>query len=470
MNAIIIASLGAIILMLTNLFFRKRSKLLSVFALLVVILLIVFNTLEGQGLLFFYPASLNSAFFQFSNFTYLFNNVLILTFLIYILLNKNYLLLINPDHSADIYALLFFVMTGCFLLTSYNNLLSLFLGIEIMTIPLYVLAGMDKKNQKSNEASLKYFLLGAFSTCILLMGITLLYGATGSFALNPFNTLNTTKLLGQVGMLFIFFALLFKVGVAPFHFWVPDVYDGTPNVFTAFMATIVKVVVIIALLNFINALTPNCIGKSYKTIVLFVIISTLAIGNFSALSQPNVKRMMAYSSIAQAGFMLLALYALNDLATQGILIYAIVYSLSTLTIFAILNKFSLATFSDFNGLAKSQPLMACFLTVALLSLTGIPLTGGFFAKYYMLSATFFSGGKYALPLVIICLIFAGISAVYYLKVIQAMYFTTPPVTSDHASITIQPLATLEKSILLLVVIAILFLGIFPSIVTQWLYF
>ncbi|MFN5986085.1 MAG: NADH-quinone oxidoreductase subunit N, partial [Chitinophagaceae bacterium] len=209
--------------------------------------------------------------------------------------------------SADFYALFFFILCGASILTSFDNLLMLFIGIEILSIPLYILTGSDKKNLLSNESALKYFLMGAFSTGILLLGITLCYGAIGSFRLEapviiPSKGMALEQYLLSAGLILIFASMNFKVSAAPFHFWTPDVYDGAPTVFTSFMATIVKAAGFIAFVSIFHA-QSKALGYSWELLLTFVILATLLVGNISAVFQRSVKRMLAYSSIAQAGFM-----------------------------------------------------------------------------------------------------------------------------------------------------------------------
>jgi NADH-quinone oxidoreductase subunit N len=341
----------------------------------------------------------------------------------------------------------------------------LFLGIEILSIPLYILTGADKRNLKSNEASLKYFLMGSFTTGIMLMGIALFYGATGSFALNAPAIIPTTgginpSFLQVAALLLLFVAMAFKVSAAPFHFWTPDVYDGAPGVFTSFMATIVKAAGFIAFIRLFQSQSV-VLGPTWKIILSFVIIATLLIGNITAVFQQSVKRMLAYSSIAQAGFMLFALFAGNDLAREGIILYSVAYSLATIGIFAVLIKMSDYTFDGFNGLAKKHPVLAFTTTIFLLSLAGIPLTAGFFAKYYMLAAVVKEGG--ALWLVIIALFFAAVSVYYYFKVIQAMYF------KEGDAETTEITGAFKTGLVLLAAFVIL-IGIWPSIILNGFYF
>jgi NADH-quinone oxidoreductase subunit N len=260
-------------------------------------------------------------------------------------------------------------------------------------------------------------------------------------------------------MLLLLFSMSFKVSAAPFHFWTPDVYDGAPTVFTSFMATIVKVALFIAFIRLFDE-TFGVISSQWKLWIGVITAATLFIGNITAVFQQSVKRMLAYSSIAQAGFMLMGIYAMNSDAKEGILLYAAAYSLATIGIFAVLTKMSDYTFDGFNGLARQQPLLAFVLTIFLLSLAGIPLTAGFIGKFYMLKAVIATGT--GLWLVIFGVIMAAISAYYYFRVIQAMYFKEGQANveaSQGFKITLAGLAAI-----------IILLGLFPGALIYFYYF
>jgi NADH-quinone oxidoreductase subunit N len=289
----------------------------------------------------------------------------------------------------------------------------------------------------------------------------LLYGNNGSFSVARTAQAGLSlSYLEALGTLLLFIALSFKVSLAPFHFWTPDVYDGAPTVFTSFMATVVKVAGFAAFIRLFES-RYGSMGSQTERLVAIVIILTLAFGNLTAVFQQSVKRMLAYSSIAQAGFMMFALFAINDVAKEGLILYAAAYCISTIGIFAVLAKMQDYSFDGFNGFAKSQPLLAAVLTICLLSLAGIPLTAGFFAKYYMLAAVVKTG--HYLPLVIIAVLFAAVSAYYYFKVIQAMYFKDGEVVFPNVTQRF-------KLVMLFVAALIVLLGIFPNMLLQFLYF
>ena len=265
------------------------------------------------------------------------------------------------------------------------------------------------------------------------------------------------------GLVFLLVAMSFKVSAAPFHFWTPDVYDGAPTVFTSFMATIVKAAGFFAFVRlFDNAF--GSIQPQWQKLIVIITAATLLIGNLTAVFQQSVKRMLAYSSIAQAGFMLLALFALNQQAKEGLILYTAAYSLATIGLFAILIKMKDYTIDGFNGLAKQQPVLAVTATVFLLSLTGIPLTAGFQSKFCMLIAALENGSS--TWLVIFAVLCAAISAYYYFKIIQAMFFKE---SSRYAQ---QALGCFNcfKILLIITSILIIVLGLYPDIITEALHY
>ena len=342
-----------------------------------------------------------------------------------------------------------------------------FLGIEILSIPLYILTASDKRNLKSNEAALKYFLMGAFSTGILLMGIAFLYGGnvgTPTFYINNIN-LGTGKMpvMIAIGLVLMLIAMSFKVSAVPFHFWAPDVYDGAPTVFTSFMATVVKAGGFIAFIRLFEHAFGN-VQSQWQILIALITAATLLIGNLTAVFQQSVKRMLAYSSIAQAGFMLLSIFALNDFAKEGIILYAAAYSIATIGIFAILIKMNDYTIDGFNGLAKQQPVLAFTATIFLLSLTGIPLTAGFQAKFYVLVGAVNDGHQNWL--VILAVLCAAISAYYYFKIIQAIYFKESKTITSY----VWDITPAFKTLLIITAVLIVVLGIFPTFITDWLYY
>jgi len=461
MNAIIVSTLLGVIMMFCS-WGIKSQKTQHTIALVGLFVLILSNLAQLNG---WYVIDIDTkGMLAFTRYGLYINTLFFLITFIYIWLNGEEIAKFD-NQAADFYALFFFILCGASILTSFDNLLMLFLGIEILSIPLYILTGASKKNLFSNEAALKYFLMGSFSTGILLLGITFIYGATGSFhlvepILRPSDGLPQEQMILSAGLLLVFAAMNFKVSAAPFHFWTPDVYDGAPTVFTSFMATIVKAAGFIAFITIFNS-QAKALGYTWMLVLSFVIISTLLVGNIVAVFQRSVKRMLAYSSIAQAGFMLFALYGKSSFAQEGIILYSVVYSLATIGIFGVLIKMKENSFEAFNGLAKANPLLAFVTTIFLFSLAGIPLTGGFFSKYYMLNALYAAGA--GLWLIIIAILFAAVSVFYYFKLVQAMYFTS-------GEPTMHEVPKKYTYALLLIAILLLILGVFPSVVFNYLYF
>lgn len=451
MNAIVLSAIWGVVMMFCS-FLTKRQSTVRGFSVAGIVVLLVATILEMEGVNFFNFDT--RGMLTADNFSLLFMAVIFASTLLYFLLSGRDIAKVGPD-VPDYYALLFFILAGVGISSSFNSLLLLFLGIEIISIPLYILTGSDKRNLKSNEASLKYFLMGSFSTGLMLMGIALIYGAKGSFNLEVIGAGNAgNSPLLSAGLLLLMFSMAFKVSAAPFHFWTPDVYDGAPGVFTSFMATIVKAVAFFAFIRLFKGGFAELQGK-WQVIVAIITAATLIIGNVTAVFQQSVKRMLAYSSIAQAGFMMFAIVALNGIAMEGLIYYAAAYCLATIGVFAILVRMKDYTFDGFNGMGKHHPVLAVATTIFMLSLAGIPATAGFMAKFYMLSAAISSGKLFWL--VIVGIVCAAISVYYYFRVIQAMYF------KDGAK---QDIETGPGFKLLLGITAgiIIFLGLFP----QWL--
>lgn len=457
MNAIVLSAIFGVLMMFTGIFTANRNTVRYVAIALLAVLLVA-NVAEQFGYRLFNFDT--RGMLSFTSFGLQFNSIALASTLLYYFLSSKDMQKVGI-YLAEYFALIFFVLCGIAIASSFNTLLMLFLGIEIISIPLYILTGSDKRNLKSNEASLKYFLMGSFSTGIMLMGITLLYGLAGSFDLEAvYATAEQNSALFTGGVVLMLISMGFKASAAPFHFWTPDVYDGAPTVFTSFMATIVKAAVFVAFIR----LFENAFGsaqKDWQLLAAVVTAVTLFIGNITAVFQQSVKRMLAYSSIAQAGFMMFALFAMNDLGKEGLILYAAAYSLSTIGIFAILVKMKDYTFEGFNGLSQSQPLLAAVNTICLLSLAGIPLTAGFFAKYYMLAAAVKTGGY--LWLVIFAVLCAAVSVYYYFRVIQAMYFKE----GQGQSIEVSPSF---KGWMVVLAAIIIFLGLFPQWLLEKLYF
>jgi NADH-quinone oxidoreductase subunit N len=470
MNAIILTAVWGVVMMFGGFFFKNKSTALY-WAIAGLVLVFACNCYElvqpkwfnGEYRLLFSVDVKNMMHFNSFNLTFI--SVMLLCTLLYFLLNGRDIEKVG-EHVSEYFALIFFVLCGVTMAATFNTLLTLFLGIEIMSIPLYILTGSDKRNLKSNEAALKYFLMGAFSTGIMLMGIAFVYGGNtnASFFIDNIN-LGAGKMpaMVAVGLVFFVISMGFKVSAAPFHFWTPDVYDGAPTVFTSFMATIVKAAGFIAFIR----LFENAFGSmqsQWQSLIAVITAATLLIGNLTAVFQQSVKRMLTYSSIAQAGFMLFAVFAINQTAKEGLVLYAAAYSLASIGLFAILIKMNDYTIDGFNGLVKKQPVLAVTATIFLLSLTGVPLTAGFLGKFYMLLAALQNGQQHWL--VVFAVLCAAISAYYYFKIIQAMFFKE----SNEASVNEWNVSTAFKVLLIITAALIIILGLYPYLLTDWLHY
>jgi len=454
MNALIFSAVSGVIMMFSSFLLNNKNNV-RILAHVLLLATIIANILELRGISFFHIDT--RGMLEFDRFALLFSLVANLCTFAFFLLSSRDMEKIG-NHYSDYFSLIFFILAGIVVSSSFKSLLMLFLGIEILSIPLYILTGSDKRNLKSNEASLKYFLMGSFSTGLMLMGIALIYGATGTFQ-TGITVAEKVPVLLITGMMLLLFAMSFKVSAAPFHFWTPDVYDGAPTVITSFMATVVKAAGFIAFMR-LFAEEFGSIRPEWKLLVGIVAAVTLFIGNITAVFQQSVKRMLAYSSISQAGFMMLAIYSISNDAKEGLILYAAAYSLATIGIFAVLVRMKDYTFEGFNGFAKQQPFLAAILVVFLLSLAGIPLTAGFLSKFYMLKATIDGG---SLALAIFAVLMAAVSVYYYFRLIQSMYFKA-------GNATISGITTGFKYTLAVLAGITILLGIFPNLLTYWLYF
>jgi NADH-quinone oxidoreductase subunit N len=402
-----------------------------------------------------------SGMLLFNNFAVAFSSIAILSTILILMLSKDYFERISTN-VAEYYTIILFSLVGIIIISSYHNLSMLFIGIEIMSVSLYILTGIKKRDYASNEAALKYFLMGAFSTGFLLFGITLLYGASGSFDLAEIrNYANGSEIspIFYAGILLMIIGLGFKAGSAPFHFWTPDVYEGAPTLITAFMSTVVKTAVFAAFLRlFYMSLSPL---QEFWTPVLVVLASlSLLIGNVTAVYQQHFKRMLAFSSISHVGYMLFALIALSSSSGNAIFVYAAAYTIASIIAFAALmvvqRQVGSDSFDSFNGLAKKNPLLAITLTVAMLSLAGIPLTAGFIGKFMMFAGAL---SQYHTWLAVFAVLNAIVGIFYYFRVVIAMYFRD----AERNELLI-PVSF--KLVLIISTLATLILGIYPGFISD----
>ena len=364
--------------------------------------------------------------------------------------------------AGEYYALILFCTVGMILLASSTDMIMIFLGIEIVSICLYVLAGIRRNDHRSNEAALKYFLLGAFATGFLLYGMTLVYGSTGStnlfkiaeFVQNPSAQSSPLLLMGLV-LLIIGFG--FKVASAPFHMWAPDVYQGAPTPVTAFMAVGPKAAAFAAFFRVFAEAFPE-MSSSWEILLSIIAVLSMIVGNLGAIMQTNIKRMLAFSSVSHAGYILMAVIAKSSLGNSSMLFYMLTYAFMTFGVFGIIIILGRKgeenlEIQNYSGLAYKHPVIALSMTIFLLSFGGLPPFAGFVAKFYLFSAAIQEG---LLTLVIIAVLNSAISFYYYLKIVVFMYMKDP---EAEFNISLTPMTLF---VVLIGVIGTIQLGIFPN--------
>lgn len=416
---LIISGLG-LLAMLAEIF--KFRRLLLPLVLLGIVGAFAFNFMEWKA-----PMSISyfDNMIGFDHLALAFSGIILITAFFWFILSNDYFE--KDNNMVDHFALVLFAIVGALMLTAFKNMTTLFLGIEIMSIPMYVLAASNKASIRSNEAGFKYLIMGSFASAFLLFGIALIYGATKSFDIAAIHTYivesNEIPVFFYVGVTMMLVAMCFKVSAAPFHFWAPDVYEGAPTLVTALMSTIVKTAAFAGLLR-LFMIGFGTTDPIWNTVLSIIIALSLVIANLTAAAQSSVKRMLAYSSISHAAFMLMVILAnvRNNMSIDALVYYSLAYSIGSITAFGVLYNISKngdETFESFNGLGKRHPLLAVCMTIAMLSLAGIPVTAGFFAKYFVFTTMIGTGYKW---LLILAVLTSAVGAYYYLKVIIAMFF------------------------------------------------
>ena len=381
-----------------------------------------------------------------------------------VLLSPSYLRA-NGIERGEYYALLLFSVVGMLGLVSSLELVSLFVALEIMSIALYGMAGMHRIRPTSQEAALKYFVTGAFSSAFFLYGIALLYGVTGSTSIDKvaraMGSLTPDSFpLAVLGAAMLLVGFGFKVATVPFHMWAPDVYEGAPTTATAFMAAGVKAAAFGALLRVFFSALPALAGE-WQPLVAGLAVVSMVIGNLAALAQRNLKRMLAYSSVAHAGYVLSALVAAPHVAVEAVLFYLVAYAAVNLGAFGTIAALyrdgqEPLTLDDVAGLGERRPAIAAALTVFLVSLTGIPVTAGFVGKFYLFNAAVSAGW---VSLALVGVMMSVVSAYYYLGVVVAMYMREPVGEDRWAAVSTSSTVALVVSVAVTLV-----LGVFPATV------
>ncbi|MDR3272553.1 MAG: NADH-quinone oxidoreductase subunit N [Flavobacteriaceae bacterium] len=454
MNVIVILFITAVLSLYAGVFKAgKSSQIIAIIGIIAALITSFFNDCS-----FF---DRYTPLFVFDKTAKIFTQISLFTALLILLLGKFAFRLIDR-HQSEVYSLILFSLCGVVTLFGHQNLVTLFLGIEILSIPLYVLAGSNKNDLRSNEASMKYFLLGAFATGFLLFGIALIYGVTGSFSISEIRQysieIGSFPVIYLTGIILLMVGLLFKISIAPFHFWAPDVYEGSPSLITSFMASIVKIAGFVTLFKLLENAFVGQLAQ-WQHIIFYLSILTMVSANVMGILQKNAKRMLAYSSISHAGYLLLIFFNTNAESTYVLGFYLLAYSLATVGVFIGLIYVEriyqgLSDIQLFNGLAKKNPILALASSVSLLSMAGIPLTAGFMGKL-----TLFAQALETQPiLVIVAVLGSAVSIAYYLKLIVAMYFK--PQNEEIKSAENAPL--IYELVAIAVIFLIIALGVFPQ--------
>jgi NADH-quinone oxidoreductase subunit N len=403
--------------------FLKNNRILLPLSLLFLAVVFGINLLDWNDTQSYFNNMLTI-----DNYAVAFTGIMVLSTLLILPFTQHYVTS-NDENLGEYYALLLFSLVGAIMMVSYENMIMLFIGIEILSIAMYVLAGSNKRSLRSAEAALKYFLMGSFFTGVLLFGLVMIYGATGSFniteisgAVQALGTDDVNNGMFVLGLLLTIAGISFKISAAPFHFWAPDVYEGSPTVFTAYMSTVVKTAGVAAFYKLMAAAFAASYVTWMPTLVAITVL-TLLIGNIGAVVQQNVKRMLAYSSISHAGYLLMTLIAFNEYSQSSILFYSFAYASASIAAFGVLQLVARQrgneTFEAFNGLGKTNPLLAFAVTVSMLSLAGIPLTAGFFGKLFIFSALVEQPDM--MWLIVLAVVLAAVGIYYYFRVVIAMY-------------------------------------------------
>lgn len=368
---------------------------------------------------------------------------------------------VQKINSGEFYGLILFGTAGMTLMTSAIELVLIFIALEISSISTYILAGYRRRTSSSTESSIKYFLLGSFATAFFLYGVALMFGATGSTDIPRIHqalSTGTPGILAYIAVALMIVGLGFKVAAAPFHIWTPDVYEGAPAPVVALMSTAPKAAAFAVLLRVLFATT----GTGWFPLIWIAAALSMTLGNFGALLQNNVKRMLAYSSIAHAGYLLVAFAAQNDIGVTAAIFYTAAYAAMNVGAFAVISHFASGgeryiTFDDYAGLGRRAPLLAFTLTIFLLSLIGIPATAGFLAKYYVFTAAMAAHQNSLVWLTIIGVINSAVASYYYLRLMVVMYMREPALAEAPA-----PASPTMRLALVIAAIATIYLGVVPG--------
>ncbi len=461
---IILTIAGTLLMILDPLFAKKYPKMfghLSILALLAAV--------AGTAGAYSVPGPAFSNLLVVDGFGTFFRFLVLAIGILTVLASYRYLDLEQAE-TGEYHALILFALVGACLMAAANDLIMIFIGLEISSIASYILAGYLRNDRRNNEAALKYFLLGSFATAFLLYGIALIYGVTGTTKLDEIRTAlaipGNVPAFGMVSIsaALMFVGLAFKVSGAPFQVWTPDVYQGAPAPVSAFMATAPKAAAFAIFLRiFLTAFQQ--IASGWEPLIWISALLSMTIGNFAALTQDNLKRMLAYSSVAHAGYILVALASRSEIGTAAAMFYLAAYALMTIGAFAVVIHLAgkgerHLKIGDLAGLGRTQPVTAALMTVFLLSLIGVPLTGGFFGKFYIFRAAIESNLVW---LTALGLLNAAVAAYYYLRLIVLMYFNEPGEVANN----LEPLTPGLRAALILPAIGTIVLGVLPGVILNF---
>ncbi|MDX8387662.1 MAG: NADH-quinone oxidoreductase subunit NuoN [Ghiorsea sp.] len=429
---IILAVMGMVVLMMSVFLSESRQNIVAwtSIATVVVVGALVLNVTGSEFTTTFYGYFVLDPFASYAKL------LMILATFFAMLLSLNYVK--DLANVGEYYTLMLFALLGMMLMVSASNFVTMYLGLELMALSVYVLVGYQRDVLRSTEAALKYFILGALSSCMLLYGLTFLYGTTGSFIFADMGSAISAsgedhRLAVLTGMMFVLAGLAFKVSVAPFHMWTPDAYEGAPTPVTAFMSVAPKVAGLVVFMRILIEVFPG-VQAEYTTILMFFAVLSMAVGNIAAIAQRNIKRMLAYSTIGHVGFILLGLIAGTEDGYAAILIYMTIYLFMTMGVFAIIimmrrDDIQGELLDDFAGLSKVRPGYALAMGLLMFSMAGIPFLGGFWAKYAVFIAAIEQGH---FILATLGVLFSAIGAFYYIRIVKYMYFDEERVSFNFA--------------------------------------
>lgn len=455
---LLIISSAILITILIEAFSKKSENFIYIVSVFSLFITIVYSIQDIYNQQLNFSNTLHSG-----GITNLFYFILSLTALLVIISSKNYLIRINYHHG-EFYILILNSLLGMMLMAASRDLILTFLALELMSLSFYVLAGFNRKIIFNNEASIKYFLLGAFASGFLLYGIALIYGSAQSTNIiliaENFNEL-LLKPLFLLGIVLLLIGFSFKIASVPFHMWVPDVYEGSLTVVSALMSTAGKTAAFSALIVALYGSTKSQVNfEVISKIISILSIASMLIGSITAIAQSNLKRMLAYSSIAHAGYMLIGIAAANKIGMSGVIFYLIVYSFMNVAAFVLVSLIEndaekRVTLNEYAGLSNSHPYYAALMSIVMFALSGLPPFGGFFGKYYV----FLSAVKADLTyLAVIGVLSSVISAYFYLRVVVYMYFR-----KDEEKYNLF-LSSSDNFVLIICILFIIQLGITPNLI------